>query len=362
MIDLAGTFYPSLRPLLFRMDAETAHRLTIRALKFLPRAHNQTPDDPSLRITLWDRNFPNPVGLAAGFDKNAEVIGPMFGFGFGFVEAGTVTPKPQDGNPRPRIFRNLEQGAVINRMGFPNVGLNKFKTNLEKFLDTRPRPAGLVGINIGMNKSQTDALKDYALLVRMLGPFADYMTINISSPNTPGLRNLQDPSIFRELVAGLLEERARSCDKHMPPPLLVKLAPDLTEEQQQGLAEAALDSKIDGLILTNTTLERPIYLEQDFRDQKGGLSGRPLTDKSTAIIRNFYRLTGGKLPIIGAGGISSASDAYAKIRAGASLVQLYSALVFNGPGLVREITNGLSALAKADGFSHIREAIGKDAS
>ncbi|MDB5492561.1 MAG: Dihydroorotate dehydrogenase [Micavibrio sp.] len=360
MTNLAEKFYPALRPLLFRMEAEAAHRLTIRALKVLPRS-SETHDDPALRITLWDRNFPNPVGLAAGFDKNAEVIAAMFGFGFGFVEAGTVTPKPQKGNPRPRIFRDLEQEAVINRMGFPNVGLNTFKTNLEKFLGTRPRPNGLVGINIGMNKSQTDALKDYALLVRTLGPFADYMTINISSPNTPGLRNLQDPGAFRDLMSGLLLEREKSCGKTMPPPLLVKLAPDLTEDQQESLAHAALDSKIDGLILTNTTLERPAYLQESFRSQKGGLSGRPLTDKSTAIIRNFYRLTGGKLPIIGAGGISSAEDAYTKIRAGASMVQLYSALVYNGPGLVRQITGGLAALVKADGFSHIGEAIGKDA-
>jgi dihydroorotate dehydrogenase len=360
MSNLADKLYSALRPLLFRMDAENAHRLTLRALKFLPRGP-ETPDDPALRVTLWDRNFPNPVGLAAGFDKNAEVISSMFGLGFGFVEAGTVTPKPQAGNPRPRIFRDIEQEAVINRMGFPNVGLNQFKSNLEKFLGTRPRPAGLVGINIGMNKSQTDALKDYALLVRMLGPFADYITINISSPNTPGLRNLQDPEAFRDLMAGLLEEREKSCGKTMPPPLLVKLAPDLDEDQQKSLAHAALDSRIDGLILTNTTLERPAYLREGFRTQKGGLSGKPLTDKSTALIRNFYQLTGGRLPIIGAGGISSAPDAYAKIRAGASMVQLYSGLIYNGPGLVRQITSGLAELLKADGFSHIGEAIGKDA-
>jgi dihydroorotate dehydrogenase len=357
----ATTLYPHVRPLLFRLDAETAHRMTIKALKILPRANDNNVSDPALRVTLWDRNFPNPLGLAAGFDKNAEVIGPMMSCGFGFIEAGTVTPKPQHGNPRPRIFRDPEHQAVINRMGFPNVGMNRFKINLEKFLDTRPRPAGLVGINIGMNKSQTDPAKDYCLLVRMLGSFADYLTVNISSPNTPGLRNLQEPAAFLDLMSQILEERTKSCDQHMPPPLLVKLAPDLTETQQEELAHAALQSKIDGLILSNTTLDRPENLSEKFRTQKGGLSGKPLTNKSTQIIRNFYELTEGKLPIIGAGGISSADDAYEKIRAGASLVQLYSALVYQGPGLIHEIIDGLSAHLKADGFSHIGEAVGKDA-
>lgn len=352
--------YPRLRPLLFRMDAETAHRLTIRALKIMPRCGDTTADDPALRVTLWDRAFPNPIGLAAGFDKNAEVVGKVMGFGFGFVEAGTVTPKPQHGNPRPRIFRDPDHEAVINRMGFPNCGMTAFKANLEKFLDTRPRPAALAGINIGMNKSQTDPAKDYCLLVRMLGPMADYLTVNISSPNTPGLRNLQEPEAFLELVGQILEERGKSCDRHMPPPLLVKLAPDLDDAQQEALAAAALRAGIDGLILTNTTLDRPDHLPEHFRAQKGGLSGRPLTAKSTAVIRNFYRLTAGKLPIIGAGGVSSAQDAYDKIRAGASLVQIYSALVFQGPGMVKQIKDDLAALLRADGLSSIREAVGKD--
>lgn len=352
--------YPLLRPLLFKMDAETAHRITIKALKLQSGLSAPTDDDPVLRTTLWNRNFSNPLGLAAGFDKNAEAIGPMMGFGFGFIEAGTVTPRPQHGNPRPRVFRAIDDAAVINRMGFPNVGMNKFKTNLEKFLDARPRQNGLVGINIGMNKSQTDAAKDYCLLIRTLGPLADYMTINISSPNTPGLRNLQEPEAFLDLMGQILEERNRSCDKHMPPPILVKLAPDLSEAQQEALAAAALSSGIDGLILTNTTLDRPENLPENFRAEKGGLSGRPLTQKSTAIIRNFYKLTSGKLPIIGAGGVSSATDAYDKIRAGASLVQIYSALVFQGPGMVKQIIDGLTHLLKTDGFSHIKDAVGAD--
>ena len=349
--------YPLLRPVLFAMDAETAHRLTIKALKILP-VQMAEHHDAALRVTLWDRNFPNPLGLAAGFDKNAETIAPMLGFGFGFVEVGTVTPKPQAGNPRPRVFRDRAAEAVINRMGFPNIGMNAFKSNFEKFLERRPRPAGIVGINIGMNKSQTDPAKDYCMLVRTLGPFADYLTVNISSPNTPGLRNLQDPEAFRDLVGQIMEERTRACGKQMPPPLLVKLAPDLDAAQQAALAKAALDSGIDGLILTNTTLDRPDHLPEDFRMEKGGLSGRPLTDKSTAVIRNFYRLTGGKLPIIGAGGVSNAADAYAKIRAGASLVQLYSALAFKGPGVVKEMTSELSDLLKADGFARVQDAVG----
>lgn len=359
MIGTLIKLYPLLRPLLFTLDAETAHRLTINALKILPRA---TPpvDDPALRVTLWDRHFPNPIGLAAGFDKNAEVIAPMLGFGFGFVEVGTVTPRPQMGNPRPRVFRDPMHQAIINRMGFPNVGMNTFKTNLEKFLDTRPRPNGLLGINIGMNKSQDDPAKDYCMLVRVLGPFADYLCVNISSPNTPGLRNLQDPAAFRDLVAHVQEERARACGKHMPPPLLVKLAPDLDEAQQESLAQTALDSGIDGLILTNTTLARPDDLPESFRAQPGGLSGRPLTEKSTQVIRNIARLTGGKLPIIGAGGVFDARDAYSKILAGASLVQIYSALAFQGPGMVKTMTSELVNLLKADGFSNIGEAVGKN--
>ncbi len=352
-----ASLYPALKPLLFAMDAEDAHRLTINALKFL-KPSAPAPDDPSLRVTLWDRNFPNPLGLAAGFDKNAEVIGAMFGFGFGFVEAGTVTPKPQHGNPRPRVFRDADHHAVINRMGFPNVGMNAFKDNLGKFLEGRVRPAGLVGINMGMNKSQTEPAKDYCLLVHMLGPFADYLTVNISSPNTPGLRNLQDPAVFLDLTAQILAERDRACGKQMPPPLLVKLAPDLDEGQQEALAAAALQSGIDGLILTNTTLDRPDHLPENFRQEKGGLSGQPVRDKSTAMIRNFYRLTNGKLPIIGAGGISSAQDAYDKIRAGASLVQFYSALAFQGPGMVQKIKSDLVTLLQADGFSRVQDAVG----
>lgn len=341
------------------MDAETAHDLTLKALGggWVPGV--AAVDDPALEVTLWDRKFPNPVGLAAGFDKNAAVIGPMLNFGFGFAEAGTVTPKPQAGNPKPRVFRNARCEAVINAMGFPNEGASAFQRNFEKFLARRPRPPGVIGINIGMNKDQADPVKDYRALIRALGPLADYLTVNISSPNTPGLRDLQQKEALAMLLAELLEERARSCGV-APPPLLLKLAPDLDENRQGEVAAVCLNAGIDGLILTNTTLARPETLPLDFAARKGGLSGAPLRDRSTAIIHNFYRLTGGRMPIIGCGGISGPEDAYEKIRAGASLVQLYSALVFHGPGVVREINAGLLQLLKRDGFARIGQAVGAD--
>lgn len=318
-------------------------------------------DDPRLKLTLWNRSFPNPVGLAAGFDKNAEVVGPMLRMGFGFVEAGTVTPRPQEGNPRPRVFREPEHEAVINRMGFPNGGQDVFRANIERFFESKPRPAGIIGINIGMNKGVDDPAKDYCQLVRNLGHYADYLTINISSPNTPGLRNLQDRENLLPLITRIMEERAKTCGKDSPPPLLVKLAPDLDDGKLKDVAGALLEANVDGVILGNTTLDRPDYLPPRFYEQQGGLSGAPLTEKSTAIIRKFYKHTDGKLPIIGAGGISSAADAYAKIRAGASLVQLYTALVFQGPELVHDILSGLITLLDKDKLENISNAIGADA-
>lgn len=350
--------YDIAKPILHALDPETAHRLTIQALKTGLVKGCASSDDPRLKVTLWQRNFPNPVGLAAGFDKNAETIAPMLSFGFGFVECGTVTPKPQDGNPRPRVFRDATHEAIINRMGFPGDGLDAFKKNIEKFLNARPRPAGIVGLNIGMNKTQKEPAKDYCQLVRALGPFADYFTVNISSPNTPGLRNLQERDHFLDLIGQIMTERKLSCGTSNPPPLLVKLSPDLRDEQIEELAQAAIDSGIDGLILTNTTLDRPDYLPHDFAIQQGGLSGEPVCDKATDMIAKFYRATNGKMPIIGVGGISSAQDAYDKIRAGASLVQLYSALVFHGPGLVQDIKAGLLRLMDRDGVKNIADVVG----
>ncbi|MCC6598505.1 MAG: quinone-dependent dihydroorotate dehydrogenase [Alphaproteobacteria bacterium] len=354
MVDL----YALARPLLFRIDPERAHALTIRAMRqgVFPKCAVLT--NSALAQTLWGLKFPNPVGLAAGFDKNAEVLAAAFGLGFGFVEAGTVTPRPQPGNDKPRVFRDPGTQAIINRMGFPGTGATVFKANLEKFLAGKRRPPGVVGINIGMNKGQSEPSKDYAYLIRMLAPMADYLTINISSPNTPGLRDLQARAPLLELLSVITEERRKACGAH-PPALFLKLAPDLDAEKQEELAACALESGIDGLILGNTTLDRPETLPESFRAEKGGLSGQPLTEKSTQIIHNFYALTKGKIPIIGVGGVSSGAQAYAKIKAGASLVQLYTALVFKGPSVANSINEELVALLKEDGFDHISQAIGK---
>lgn len=354
---MSKSLFTLAKPVLHRIDAETAHGLTIHALKTGLIPCSVRPVDPKLKVTLWDRVFPNPVGLAAGFDKNADVVGPMLKLGFGFVEAGTVTPRSQEGNPRPRVFRDTVHDAVVNRMGFPNKGVDVFRHNIEKFFETRPRPSGILGINIGMNKGVNDPAKDYCQLVRMLGPYADYLTVNISSPNTPGLRNLQARENLMPLLARILEEREKSCSAAKPP-LLVKLAPDLLPDQLKDVGDCLIEAKVDGVILGNTTLDRPDYLSSHIQEEQGGLSGRPLTQKSTDVIRAFYKHTGGAMPIIGAGGISSAQDAYDKICAGASLIQLYTALVFQGPNLVQDIIVGLSAHLAKDGFDDITKAVG----
>lgn len=350
--------YNLARPLFFRLDPEDAHTATLKILRTGLAPRCPPVSDEALEQTIWGLKFPNPVGLAAGFDKNAEVIGPMLGLGFGFVEAGTVTPKPQLGNPRPRVFRDEKNEAIINRLGFPSRGMSAFKANLEKFLSRKPMK-GVVGINLGMNKSSTDPGKDYAVLINMLGPMADYITINISSPNTPGLRDLQQREPLTHLLGIVMEERRKACGK-LQPPLLLKLAPDLTEDQQGEIAATVMDAGIDGLILTNTTISRPASLPLAFAEQKGGLSGRPLKDLSLGAVRSFRRLTKGRIPIIAAGGISSGSDAYARIKAGASLVQLYTSLVYKGPGVANSINRELLELLRADGHKSIAAAVGTD--
>ena len=346
------------KPFFHALDPETAHGLGIKAMKNGMHPAFPAHDDPRLKVSLWGKSFANPVGLAAGFDKNAEVISPMLSMGFGFVEVGTVTPKPQAGNPRPRVFRDTTNNAVINRMGFPNKGYETFRHNIESFLEKPDRPKGLIGINIGMNKDQTEPAKDYCFLMERLAPYGDYFTINISSPNTPGLRNLQKREHLVDLITNVKAVRDQSDNK---PPLLVKLAPDLPPEEQEEIAAAALESGIDGLILTNTTLERPAFLPSSFAKETGGLSGKPLTSKSTDVIRNFYRLTKGRIPIIGIGGISDGHDAYEKIKAGASLVQLYSALVFEGPELAGKINQQLLLLIEKEGLQSITDAVGQAA-
>ncbi|MDA1090070.1 MAG: quinone-dependent dihydroorotate dehydrogenase [Proteobacteria bacterium] len=347
--------YSCVWPLLSRLDPETAHGLAIFALKrgLVPSARRI--DEHRLRQTLWGMDFSNPVGLAAGFDKNAEVVQAMLGQGFGFVEAGTVTPKPQTGNPKPRLFRLTGDGAVINRMGFNGAGQDVFHRNLAG-VKTRPGP---VGVNLGKNAASVDAAADYTAGVRALAGLADYLVINVSSPNTPGLRALQSRDQLSELLDAV-RAALRAVAPSNPPPLLLKVAPDLTDDDKRDIAEVALEQKLDGLIATNTTIDRPAGLTDANRIEKGGLSGRPLFDASTKVLADFYRLTDGRLPLIGVGGIASGADAYAKIRAGASLVQIYTALVFEGPGLVRRINTELADLLAGGGFAHINEAIGAD--
>ncbi|PWC34188.1 quinone-dependent dihydroorotate dehydrogenase [Azospirillum sp. TSO35-2] len=355
MIDL----FPLAGPLLFRFDPEVAHGLTIRALKAGVIPAGRGVDDPVLHTRVWGLDFTNPVGLAAGFDKNAEVVDATLKLGFGFVEPGSVTPRPQPGNPRPRLFRLVEQRAVINRMGFNNEGLEAFAQRLERRRDAARRAPGVVGANLGKNKDTVDAADDYVIGVRRLAPLVDYLAVNVSSPNTPGLRALQGREPLRALLDRVLEARA-ACGLSRNPPVLLKIAPDLTVEDKSDIAAVALESGIDGLIVSNTTIARPDEIPQALRGEAGGLSGRPLFAPSTSVLREIYALTNGKLPIIGVGGISSGADAYAKIRAGASLVQFYSAMVYAGPALIHRMRRDLAELLRRDGFKSVGEAVGAD--
>lgn len=344
--DLAAGAFRSLEP-------ETAHRLTVKALKtgLGPRDGR---DHPSLAVDLAGLQLPNCVGLAAGFDKDAEVPDAMLRAGFGFVECGTVTPLPQPGNPRPRLFRLSEDAAVINRYGFNSGGLGPFAERL-----ARRERRGVVGANLGANKEAADRAGDYVTGLKRLWPLADYFTVNISSPNTPGLRSLQSRAALDELLGRLAEAR-RSLEATAHRPVFLKVAPDLADEEMPDVVSACLAHGIDALIVGNTTLSRPASLRSRHRDETGGLSGRPLMDLSTRVLGDFARIAAGRLPLIGVGGIGSGADAYAKIRAGATAVQLYSAMVFQGPGLVGRIKRELAAFLKADGFASVAEARGAD--
>jgi dihydroorotate dehydrogenase len=339
--------YPLLRPLIFALDAERAHRMTIAALKVKP-AGTPAPPDPVLAVKVAGLSFPNPVGLAAGFDKDAEVHRQMLGLGFGFVEVGTLTPRPQLGNPKPRLFRLAEDEAVINRMGFNNGGQAAAKARLSG------RGPGIVGINIGANKDSEDRIADYAAGVRAMAPLADYLTINISSPNTPGLRALQDRGALEALVAAVLDAKGEQSL-----PIFLKVAPDLEPSNIDEISRTAIDGGLDALIVSNTTITRP-PLRSRHAGEAGGLSGAPLKSLALERLRDFRRATGGALPLIAAGGIASGADAYARIRAGASLVQIYSARVYEGPGLARRIQAALRQLVQADGHGTIAEAIGSE--
>tara|TARA_R110002073_G_scaffold91016_5_gene214541 strand:+ start:1553 stop:2608 length:1056 start_codon:yes stop_codon:yes gene_type:complete len=348
------SLYDLAKPFLFVFSPERAHSLAIAALKLgvLPSA--EKIHSGVLAQNLWGLHFPNPIGLAAGFDKNAEVYAPMLKQGFGFVETGTVTPLPQPGNEKPRIFRLKQDQAVINRLGFNNEGLEYYIKQLKK----RVKEDGIVGANIGANKLSDDPINDYVIgLGKVLG-LADYFTINISSPNTPGLRALQGKDALDELLSKLKSVRDGIGAKEKPP-LLLKIAPDLDERECEDIAEVIVNHEMDGLIVSNTTLSRE-GLTSPFKDEGGGLSGAPLFELSTRILSNMYTLTKGKIPLVGVGGVSNGEQAYAKIKAGASLVQLYSALVYHGPALAAKIAAELEILIKKDGLSNITEAIGLD--
>jgi dihydroorotate dehydrogenase len=343
--------YRALAPLLFNLDPERAHGLAIAALKFAP-VRRPRPADPLLAIRLWDLDFPNPVGMAAGFDKNAEVADALLGRGFGFVEIGTVTPRPQAGNPKPRLYRLSEDEAVINRLGFNGNGLAFARSQLA----ARDRGHGIIGANVGRNRDSSDEIADYVTGIRELGPFADYCVVNVSSPNTPGLRDLQARDRLADLLGAAVAARNAIPGRRIP--LLVKVAPDLDETEIRDIAEVALAAPVDGIIATNTTVERPATLHSRHKAEAGGLSGRPVFARATRVLHELRAASGGKLPLIGVGGIFSGADALAKIKAGASLVQLYSGMVYEGPGIARAIARDLATQLKAEGFGSLGDAVG----
>jgi dihydroorotate dehydrogenase len=350
--------YPLARQLLWRLRPEAAHKIALGALRaglgFL--ASNERagePNHPSLVQSLWGIRFDNPVGIAAGFDKDALVPDKLLECGFGAVEIGTVTPRKQTGRPAPRLFRLDRDRAIINRMGFPSAGLDV----VEKRLSRLNRGHGVLGINIGKNRDTEIASSDYIEGIRRMGPLADYLVVNVSSPNTPGLRDLQRRAPLEELMRELIGARDKT---KAGLPLLVKIAPDLSQEERADIAAVALELEIDGIVIANTTITRPPDLKSREAGEEGGLSGPQLFELSTTLLFDMYRLTSGRIPLVGVGGISTAEDAYAKIRAGASLVQIHSALIFSGLGLVTRIKAGLVALLSADGFSSITEAVGAD--
>ncbi len=339
--------YPFLRPLAFALDAEKAHRVTIAGLRLMPGLDPARFPD-SLRSTVAGVDFPSPVGLAAGFDKNAEVPEQMLGLGFGFVEVGTITPKPQPGNPKPRMFRLVEDCAVINRLGFNNQGLARAYDRLRHTTHLH----GVIGVNVGANKDSADWIADYAEGIRRMAPVARYLTVNISSPNTPGLRGLQEEGELRELLAAVEEVRTNK-------PIFLKVAPDLVAGDHERIVRAALDHHVDALIVANTTVSRP-SLRSRHASETGGLSGAPLKALALEALRSFRSASGGEIPLIGVGGIATADDALERIRAGASLVQLYSAMVYEGPGIARTIAARLAQRLKREGIANISELVGTE--
>ncbi|AAK22515.1 quinone-dependent dihydroorotate dehydrogenase [Caulobacter vibrioides] len=340
---------------LHAFDPEDAHGWAIRGLKWGLGPRDAQPDDPILAVKIAGLELPNCVGLAAGFDKNAEVPDAMLAAGFGFVEAGTVTPLAQAGNPRPRLFRLTEDQAVINRMGFNNGGLEPFAQRLA----ARQGRGGVVGANIGANKDATDRIQDYVTGLTRLWGLSDYFTANISSPNTPGLRALQTKAALEELLGRLAETRAAlKVASGADYPIFLKVAPDLEDGEVEAIVETVVGAGLDAIIVSNTTIARPETLKSRFAGESGGLSGAPLLEASTAVLARFHAAAAGRVALIGAGGVADGAGAYAKIRAGARAVQLYSALVYGGPGLVTRIKRDLAARLRADGFAAVEDAIG----
>lgn len=345
-------WYSVVGPLLRRVPPEVAHRTAIRVLTSgLIRDSSSAADDPRLAVPLWGQRFPNPVGLAAGFDKNGEVADRFPHVGF--VEVGTVTPEPQGGNPRPRVFRLPEDHAVINRLGFNNDGMQTVRARLE----WRDRKR-IVGVNVGHNRESSDPVGDYAAGVRYLAPVADYIVLNVSSPNTPGLRDLQLPQALKQLVGAVLRARRDLTGSAARVPVLLKISPDLADEMLADVVGVAMESTVDGMIIGNTTLSRPGHLKSRKREERGGLSGRPLLPLSTQVLQAVADVTRGRMPLVGVGGISSGEDAYMKIAAGASLVQVYTGLIYHGPGLVSRIKEELLECLKRDGFASVTDAVG----
>jgi dihydroorotate dehydrogenase len=344
-------------PLLRWFDPEDAHRMAIHGLRLLPPVKPRT-EDSKLAVRAFGLNFPNPIGMAAGFDKSAEVPDALLRLGFGFVEIGTVTPKPQGGNPRPRLFRLERDEAVINRMGFNNDGAEVALRRLA----ARAHHGGIVGVNVGANKDSSDRVADYVKLIETFAPVASYFTVNVSSPNTPGLRNLQQSAALDELLAKVIDARERVRRNAGDSPVLLKIAPDLSLAELDDVVQIARSRGVDGMIVANTTLARPSSLREQARaKEQGGLSGRPLFRLSTRMVAETYVRTEGAFPLIGAGGIDSGGAALTKIRAGASLIQLYSSLVYKGLGLVDDIKNDLASTLLRTGRDSLSEIVGADA-
>ncbi len=357
---MLGAAYDFVRPLLFGLDPEQAHELTLRALEAGVHPRPAVPDDPRLRVALWGLAPTNPLGMAAGFDKDARVPDRLLAMGFGHVEIGTVTPLAQSGNPRPRVFRLVPDRAIVNRRGFNNAG---HAAALARLVERRREGvAGVIGVNVGANRDVADRVADYAAGVRAFYDVASYFTINVSSPNTPGLRGLQAPAALDELLARVLETRAALVADGRPSrPLVVKLAPDIAAADLEPIISVLIDRGIDGIAVSNTTLARDGLADTRLAKEAGGLSGHPLFRRSTVVLARVHVLTAGRVPLIGIGGIDSGAAAIDKIEAGATLLQLYTGLVYEGPGLVARIKADLSAYVARERLAGIAEAVGRRA-